>query len=388
MKPKEALTMNGNINHRIFSFLFLLSSLLLLPSCSGDGGDKDAIAVAGADGGALKGRIRIQDSEEELVLSDRHYHEIPAVGRWLKEQEAGGKKSKPFGRFSADGRYMLQIQPFDCEKGDDSTGAYCFTVFDETYSILGRFTKNIGYYYQDDIQKDARLTGAALSPDGQYVAITRYIPSAGKWRLVMWTSTGERVSVHQTSKIKRMGQPAWLADGSLVLSMDNLIARTDPYSTLVTSTIKAFPADEETRPKYISVSHDGKQLAFLRGHHELWAMGLDGSNLRQVVKLSASSDYWTLAPGGAWSPDDAWIAFRVTMPFAPTGTPAVPLGETRSLLLAVPSNTTNAIATTTTSLSERSPEVIPIQSYNEYGYLSDVFFSSYNNVKHLIWIPE
>jgi len=381
------------MNPRIFNSLLLLGSLLLLLSCGGGSGDKDA--VAGADGGALKGHIRVQDSEKELVLSDRQYHEIPAIGEWIKEQEAGGEKGRPFSRFSADGRYILQIQPdLDCEEGNGlgfrSDGVYCFTVFDENYSVLGKFSKKIGYYSSggETSATSARLTGASLSQDGQHVAITRFIPKLGKWRLLMWTVNGEKISASETSEIKNMGQPVWLADGSLVLSMDNSIVRTDPYSTLVTSTIKRFPEDEKARPRWVSVSHDGKQLVFGRSVRELWGMDLDGGNLRQVVKLSAS-DIWTLAPGGAWSPDDAWIAFRVTIPSGPTGTPAVPLGETTSLLLAVPSNASSAIATTTTGLSERSPEVISIQSYSEqHGNLSDLFFTSSNNLKHLIWVPE
>ncbi len=217
------------------------------------------------------------------------------------------------------------------------------------------------------------MTGASLSQDGQYIALTYFFSGEEKvWKLRIYDLNGEMTSGRKLPSVDKLGQPAWLVDGSLVLTGDNRIVRTAPYSTLVTSTIKSLPADEKTRPKYVSVSHDGKQLAFLRGDRELWAMGLDGSNLHQVVKLSAS-DIWTLAPGGAWSPDDTWIAFRVTIPSAPTGTPAVPLGETSSLLLAVPSNATNAIATTTTNLSERSPEVISIKSYTETGNLSDLF---------------
>jgi hypothetical protein len=378
------------MNPRIFNSLFLLGSLLLLLSCGGDGGDNDAVAVAGADadGGALKGHIRVQDRAEELVLPSRQYRQIPAVEEWIREQKQEGDEAEPYSRFSADGRFILQIQPDnDCEAEDlDTLSMYCFTVFDENYSTLGKFALNI-----EDVpgtSVSAKLTGASLSQDGQYVAIVRYIQTKKTWQLKIYDLSGDKVSAHESAKVKNIGEPVWLTDGSLVLTIDNTIVRTDPYSTL-DSAIKRFPAGE-AEPSHITVSHDGKQLLFLRSDNELWAVRLDGSNLHQVVKLSAShSDSWKLSPG-AWSPDDGWIAFRVVLtgPGGATPTPSeLPAAGPNSILLAVPSNATNAIATNVQNISERSPEVVAIKSYYKEK-LTDAFFTPFVPLNYLVWVAK
>lgn len=387
MKP---IDLNSTNNYRIFSFFFLLGCLLLLLSCGGgEGGDEDSVAVAGTDGGAIKGRIRVQNKAEELVLSDGRFREIPAVGEWIREQKQEGDEADPFSRFSPDGQHTLQIQPDNnCEAEDlDTLDIYCFTVFDKNYSISGKFALNI-----EDVpgtSSSAKLTSASLSQDGQYVAIVRFIRITKKWQLKIFDLNGSKVSGHESSKVEEMGAPVWLDDGSLVLTMDNQIVRTDPYSTLVTSTIKRFPAGE-AKPSHITASLDGKQLLFRRSDNELWAMGLDGSNLRQVVKLSASHSHsWKLSPG-AWSPDDAWIAFRVVLTGPGGAAPTPPElwpAEPKSILLAVPSNTTKAIATNTTNISERSPEILPIKSYFREE-LTDAFFTSLVPLNYLIWVPE
>jgi len=405
--------MNKCLSHRVFVFFFLFISILLLQSCGGGGGGSDGeenggvnngsgsgSAVSGDSGGSLKGRIRVQDRVEELVLSSGRYREIPAIAAWGKDQKgrsltlpADNRDSrfldgafKPYSRFSVDGRYILQVQAdHNCEAEDlDTLGIYCFTVFDQNYSVLGKFAKNITNY--DGSGAGASLVGASLSQDGQHVAISHSFRN-GKRRLSSYALNGERISAHETSKPKFLGEPVWLPDGSLVLTWDNHIVRTDPYSTLVTWTIKSLSAGKG-HPSFISVSHDGKQLLFRRGKKGLWTMGVDGSNLRQVVKLSASFDGWELS-AGAWSPSDAWIAFRVVLPESTPTDPGVSINdEPKSILLAVPANATNAIATNSANASQRTADVVPILSYNKNGKLTEWFFTGDTSLRYLDWAAE
>ena len=54
----------------------------------------------------------------------------------------------------------------------------------------------------------------------------------------------------------------------------------------------------------LSLSPDGKRMAFVRGLGALWVTDLDGENGRKIV------DSWN-QPYFAWSPDSAWLAYSV-----------------------------------------------------------------------------
>lgn len=144
---------------------------------------------------------------------------------------------------------------------------------------------------------DDRPDGVALSPDGQKVAY-HVAPVYYDSRVIVTTRGGKRLA-----EFKDMTSPDWTPDGRLVLA-HTLTSQGDKAGLFVSdsnlSTLKRFdPNLDDARTP--AVSPDGKRVAFVYQGH-LWAVGLDGTGLKQITTGSDGEER------PAWSPDGQSLA--------------------------------------------------------------------------------
>jgi Tol biopolymer transport system component/DNA-binding winged helix-turn-helix (wHTH) protein len=163
---------------------------------------------------------------------------------------------------------------------------------------------------------EAPITGAALSPDGKYLAYS--------------DTTGVYVRHIDTAEVRAIQLPkgfdavpaSWFPDAThLLLSSGQAVQQNT--SLWKVSIIGGSPQKLIDNAIGAAVSPDGSKIAFSRGDAggsvEIWVMGSDGSNLHRIaeanmpdalVRVPARQPYAGLFLSGiAWSPDGRRVAY-------------------------------------------------------------------------------
>jgi serine/threonine protein kinase/Tol biopolymer transport system component len=151
---------------------------------------------------------------------------------------------------------------------------------------------------------EQRLLGAAISPDGNYLAFT---DTKGLHLSVL--ETGEVHDIALPDELRtRLWDVAWFPDGEKLLLMADSEEEGYKYAIWLTSVFGGAPRklrSESTHPD-ASVSPDGSSIAFLGGKgHELWVMGPNGENPKKVAQTGENEQYCGLA----WSPTGKRLAY-------------------------------------------------------------------------------
>ncbi len=136
-----------------------------------------------------------------------------------------------------------------------------------------------------------------FSPDGSLVAYTA-MPVYYDSSVVVLNRDGSQVA-----RFENMVSPAWTPDGRLVTAANTQYEGAEPGlfisdAGLTTLTRLDPNLDDLDLP---AVSPDGKTLAF-SFHGQVWLMGLDGGNLRQLTSFDDRVE------GLSWSPDGDALA--------------------------------------------------------------------------------
>jgi Tol biopolymer transport system component len=145
---------------------------------------------------------------------------------------------------------------------------------------------------------------AAVSPDGKYIAYS--LEESGKRSL--WTKhlgTGSRVQIVAPTEAYTMKASTFSSDGYVYYTSND---EENPQGALfqvpVLGGIPKKLISRVTQP--ISISPDGKQIAFGRYHlngteDELFVANIDGSNERRI--LTVTEPNWLGGSNPEWSPD-------------------------------------------------------------------------------------
>ncbi len=151
------------------------------------------------------------------------------------------------------------------------------------------------------------VNGAALSPDGKYLA---YSDDSGLH--IKLLDTGEMRTIPLPSGIAAgfaaWSPAAWFPDGTRLLA--NLNVAGKPMSMWILSLVGEAPREFRPSAKGQSVSPDGSTIAFTAapsaiGEREIWLIGSDGANPRKVVSAESTSGYDNVV----WSPRGSRIAY-------------------------------------------------------------------------------
>jgi DNA-binding winged helix-turn-helix (wHTH) protein len=146
---------------------------------------------------------------------------------------------------------------------------------------------------------EASVTAAAISPDGKYLA---FADSDGLYMRVMRTGDTHRISVPPASVV---GTLSWFPDSTkLLATVTGLQPNVD--SIWVLSIFGQSPVKLLDGGSQASVSHDGSQIAFVRGSgKELWLMAANGQSPHRIL---AAADHENLA-GPVWNWDDKHLGY-------------------------------------------------------------------------------
>jgi C-terminal processing protease CtpA/Prc len=155
-----------------------------------------------------------------------------------------------------------------------------------------------------------------ISPNGKYLAFSIrgeiFVKEADKEK---------SKSINVTNHAFRDVNPEWLNDTTLLYTSDmnggnfdiymvqsadasqsNIFKSLKHKTTRLTNT----PLDESS----LTVSNDGKSIAFTRGRGTLVVSDVDSTGAFKDEKIL--SDSWTSANGVVWSPDDKYVAYSMT----------------------------------------------------------------------------
>jgi eukaryotic-like serine/threonine-protein kinase len=151
------------------------------------------------------------------------------------------------------------------------------------------------------------VNGAAISPDGKYLA---YSDDGGLH--IKLLETGEMRTIPLPAEVAA-GQAAWIPaawfpDGTRLLA--NLAVAGKPPSMWILSLVGEAPRQFRDDAKGQSVSPDGKTIAFSAdasalGYREIWLIGSNGENPRKVVPTDETTGYDEVV----WSPRGGRIAY-------------------------------------------------------------------------------
>jgi len=147
------------------------------------------------------------------------------------------------------------------------------------------------------------LIGAAISPDGRYVA---FADRSGFFLRVI--SSGETHPIALPEWLKA-GYVSWFPDGSHILLTRTAPASEKP-SLWSVSIFGGMPLKLADNAERGTVSPDGSRIVFLRseyGREEVWQMQSDGQQPRKI--LGQPGDHFVSV---VWSPDSRHIAFLRT----------------------------------------------------------------------------
>jgi tricorn protease len=149
------------------------------------------------------------------------------------------------------------------------------------------------------------LTGAALSPNGDRVALTVrgqvFVAPAGQGRLV---------EVSRQSGM-RYRQAAFMPDGKSLLALSDESGEVEFWKLPANGVgpRQQLTKDAQTLRMTGLVSPDGKWIAFSERDQELWILEIATGRARKVA-TSPAVDFDS--PDLAWSPDSRWLAYAVS----------------------------------------------------------------------------
>ncbi len=151
------------------------------------------------------------------------------------------------------------------------------------------------------VGRQAGARQAALSPDGQWVALTGEGPQGAGIHVVRVAGSGAPTLLTPGSN------PSWFPDGRRILFSRENDLWAIPLEGGDASRITTDPANERAAV----VSPDGSTIAFYStrgGHQDIWLVPSDGRAApRQLTREAMADDDGRFAP--AWSPDGRQIAY-------------------------------------------------------------------------------
>jgi serine/threonine protein kinase len=178
------------------------------------------------------------------------------------------------------------------------------------YAIQGRGAVRFQNVKVTRLTTEGDVESVTVSPDGKYIAYS--LDESG--RRSLWTkhlATGSRVPIVPASAALVINACTFSPDGNYVYytRVDEQNPRGALYQVPVLGGTSKRILTEVSQP--ISVSPDGKQIAFGRFHlsgteDELLLANADGSNERPLVKIEEPA--WLSGAGPAWSPDGTMLA--------------------------------------------------------------------------------
>jgi serine/threonine protein kinase len=160
-----------------------------------------------------------------------------------------------------------------------------------------------------------RLLGAAISPDGKYIA---YINPKGLHLSAIETGEIHDVPIPE-ELISHLWDVTWTPDsGKLIFTANS----DSEGSTIWVTSIFGDTPRKLSEGRWPAASPDGTRIAFVTGHnHEVWVMGAYGLNPEAIL-----TDESTVYTSVAWSPTSQRLAY-----IANRGSPLVSNIETVSL---------------------------------------------------------
>jgi serine/threonine protein kinase len=154
------------------------------------------------------------------------------------------------------------------------------------------------------VTNEGNVETAAVSPDGKYIAYS--LEESGKRSL--WTKhlgTGSRVQIVAPTEAYTMKASTFSSDGYVYYTVnDEANPQGALYQVPVLGGTPKKLISRVTQP--ISISPDGKQIAFGRYHlngteDELLVANIDGSNERRIIAVAEPD--WLGGSNPEWSPD-------------------------------------------------------------------------------------
>ena len=162
------------------------------------------------------------------------------------------------------------------------------------------------------VTNEGNVETAAVSPDGQYIAYS--VEENGKRSI--WTKhlgTGSRLQIVPPTEAYAMTASTFSADGYVYYTItDEANPQGGLYQVPVLGGTPKKVLSSVSQP--ISISRDGKQIAFgryhLKGtHDELFLANIDGSNERRI--LTVEEPDWVGGSNPVWSPDGESVAVAI-----------------------------------------------------------------------------
>ena len=146
---------------------------------------------------------------------------------------------------------------------------------------------------------DLPVYGAAISPDGKYLA---YTDANGLFLRVI--DTGETHSIAVPEE-RRFWDVSWFPDGTRLL-VTGPSANGETMSLFAIAAIGGVPRKLQDDAWRAAVSPDGRWIVFLRARYpvrDVWLMGAGGENPRRIVQGTPSETFWQVG----WSSDSSRV---------------------------------------------------------------------------------